>query len=138
MARANFRCPHCGDRYRITTFHLGYSQVVDMRCNRCSATVLVDIYSRHASRLHRENGGNYTPGYFRALTECLAPCACGGRFVYDAPFRCRRCNAEVSLAEIKRQINWWGSPDGRPGILMKRESACRWKGRAKNEAQPTS
>lgn len=32
--------------------------------------------------------------------------------------RCPPCNVELTIDQIKAQINWWGSDDGRPGVSI--------------------
>jgi hypothetical protein len=52
-------------------------------------------------------------------------CECGGNFSHLALYRCPHCNSEMTIDQIKPQINWWGSPNGIPGIFI---VGAKWYG----------
>jgi hypothetical protein len=130
MKRHPFKCPNCSSNYDIWTYHIGFSDVNEHRCDGCPTVMMVDIYSPVALQVRREIFGEGGPKNkdeaFSKLDEALSrlservgPCHCGGKFSHKALHRCPQCNAEITMDEIKRQIKWWGSADGRPGVVTK-------------------
>jgi hypothetical protein len=61
---------------------------------------MVDFYHPPMDRL--DNQG------LSAIEKALKPCECGGKFKYKAPHRCPKCNCEIKLTEIAKQIKWSG------------------------------
>jgi hypothetical protein len=101
----------------------------ELHCEKCPTVMLVDTYSEVADQVGAEIYGKSGPkskkeafskleSLFLRLAELIGQCHCGGTFSYHAPYRCPVCGNGITLEEIKQQINWWGSPDGRPGVVM--------------------
>lgn len=110
----SFTCPSCHQTYSIQNYNLGMSDCIELRCDRCSTTLQVGLYEETVNIFH-DKYGLYTSGFFANLYNSLRNCHCGGRYSTDAAYRCRECNAPVSLDEIKKQIGYKGIT---PGIAM--------------------
>ena len=117
MKKHDFTCPHCEKTYKINTYHIGYSDICELRCDSCSATLMLDIYSSNYLNLYKKHS-SYDEKFVRDLESMLNPCKCGGTFRLDAPYRCKYCNKQIELADIKRQIDFVGIESGRPGIII--------------------
>jgi len=100
MEAFDFTCPVCDEEYIIQIYSGGMGDADPMWCVDCSATVIFDV---HDVLLGRKKN---------------LVCECGGKLSRIAPLRCPKCNSIVDISEIKKQINWWGSEDGRPGVIM--------------------
>ena len=96
------RCPSCEQQFRIWTFSIGMSDLVQFQCSNCPTVLAIEPSYAHVT--HNRYAG------FR--------CECGGEFRMDAPFHCPHCNAAFSMDQLKAQINWWGTPDGKPGVCI--------------------
>jgi len=130
MRRHDFRCPGCTNKCSIWTYNIGMSDIdAELHCEKCPTVMLVDIYSAVADQVRTEIYGKLGPktkeesyskreSYFVRMTELVGRCHCGGSFSHRALHRCPICGDGITLEEIKRQINWWGSQDGRPGVVM--------------------
>ena len=120
MSRYKFECPHCKQSYKITLYHPGYSDVIPVRCSKCSIHTDFDIYDGRVRELYKRGGQEL-------FEEALASCECGGRFSEDAPYRCRVCNHAVSIEEMKAQTRAWfgaarlGRRIGREHVLPKQK-----------------
>lgn len=94
-------CPACTRTFSIWTYSIGMADITEYRCDRCPNTAA------------------FTAPYNRPLSGVvLPPCSCGGQFRQESLHRCPLCNAELTIDQIKAQINWWGSADGRPGVSI--------------------
>ena len=134
MKKHKFTCPSCSKTYEIKTYNTGTNDVMELFCDYCGATLNLDLYDRRVLELDKKYR-EYSKEYFAEIESILNPCECGGRFRFDAPPRCKFCRAVVDLEEIKRQINWWGSKDGRPGLIMSRSAPASkaWRKIAKRD-----
>lgn len=94
-------CPTCHGHFQIWTYGLGHSELIEYRCTLCPITLALSPYEP-------------VPGGH------LPKCPCGGSFSTAALHRCPLCNAELPMDWIKSQINWWGTPDGVPGVTVTR------------------
>ena len=117
MEKHSFTCPHCEKAYTISTYHIDFSDVNELRCCSCASTLSLNIYSPKHLKLY-EKYGAYNENFVIELESMLKPCKCGGTFRFEAPYRCKFGKEELGLTEIKRQINLVGSEDGRPGLII--------------------
>ncbi len=120
MGNHKFTCPHCNNTYEILNYNIGFADAIELRCDRCPATLWVGLYDKEMNNFRKIDKEGYTEYDVEGIMSSLNPCDCGGLFDYHAPYRCKECNKEVDLDELIRQINWKGAPDGRPGIAMER------------------
>lgn len=118
MSEFKFECPNCSSNICLEIYSLGMADGLELRCDRCARTLLLSVYSKYLDFFYASYGGHICDEFKRNLENRLEPCSCGGVFRVDAPYRCPRCEAEIPLEEIKRQIRWWGSKDGRPGVVL--------------------
>lgn len=94
-------CPACAGTFGIWTYSIGMADITEYRCERCP------------------NTATFIAPYDRPLSRVVLPsCRCGGQFRQESLHRCPLCNAELTIDQIKAQINWWGSEDGRPGVSI--------------------
>ncbi|GMR07423.1 MAG: hypothetical protein BMS9Abin26_0426 [Gammaproteobacteria bacterium] len=100
MKPFDFKCPSCERKHIIQIYSGGMSDADSMRCTNCDATVIFDLY-------------DVALGGKKKLV-----CECGGKLSRIAPLRCPKCNNIVDISAIKKQINWWGSKEGSPGVIM--------------------
>jgi uncharacterized CHY-type Zn-finger protein len=129
-------CPHCHESFTLHTYNMGMSEVAfELRCTQCPAVLAVSVFSY----------STYAPWYIRLAIDTplvwffsllrpfgfevnipwesvyervsnkWSPCNCGGTFRHDAPLLCPLCLKAMTMAEIKQQINWWGTANGNPG-----------------------
>jgi hypothetical protein len=96
-------CSRCDGTFAILTFSLGMSDITQYRCAQCPNTLEVHLYSEFYP----------PPEVFPAFR-----CECGGPFHQSANHRCPLCKTEISMEQIKSDINWWGSADGIPGVRI--------------------
>ena len=96
------RCPSCERHFPIWTYSLGMSDLVQFQCTNCPIILATEL------PYDRVIGERYD--------ELL--CECGGEFRRHAPFHCPHCNAAFSLDQLKAQIDWRGTPDGKPGVCI--------------------
>ena len=96
------QCANCKHSFPIHTFPMGMSRLEVYPCAKCSTVLAFELpYQGHV------------PSTFEKFR-----CECGGEFRRGAPFHCPSCNAEITMATVKSQINWSGSADGYPGVCV--------------------
>lgn len=112
MTICNFKCPHCKEEYEIQNYSLGFADAHEMRCDSCSATLMVEFYHPPMDKLYFKG--------LNAIEKALNQCKCGGSFKYSSLYRCSKCNHVVELEEIARQIKWPGKlkPGFKPGVAL--------------------
>jgi hypothetical protein len=95
-------CPHCRVKFGIWTFSAGMSDLASLPCSNCPIVLLME------------------PPYDRAMPKVFADfrCECGGEYRLHSSYHCPNCNGQFSMDEVKRQINWWGAPEGAPGVCV--------------------
>lgn len=130
MRKHHFKCPSCTSEYDIWTYNIGMSDVdAELPCEKCPTIMIIDIYCPLSFQVSKEIFGEGGPknreeafskreAYFSRLSQLVGPCHCGGNFSHRAKYHCPKCGGDISMDEIKRQINWWGSDDGRPGLVI--------------------
>jgi len=118
MKKFHFICPSCNRRYFINIYSGDFADLYEMRCTKCSRTLLINQASDDFSKVFGRFGKNYTKEFDTELSQNLTECPCGGRFSAYASYRCPHCNFSIHIDEIKKQIKWWGSDDGIPGVIM--------------------
>ena len=95
-------CPGCERHFSVWTFSLGMSDLAQFQCTGCPIVLATELpYDRRIGEIYDR-----------------LSCECGGEFRRHAPFRCPRCNAPFSMEQLKAQIKWRGTSDGRPGVCI--------------------
>jgi predicted Zn finger-like uncharacterized protein len=118
MAEYPFKCPNCKETFTILNYSIGMSDILELRCSNCATTLHIGLYDHMIDVLYKQYG-LYTGNFFANLYNSLKPCKCGGHYSTNAAYRCRACNATVTLDEIKKQIDYKGTrPAATPGIAM--------------------
>ncbi len=118
MTEYPFKCPSCKETYTIQNYSIGMSDILELRCSNCATTLHIGLYDHMIGILYKKYG-LYTGSFFENLYNSLKLCKCGGHYRIDAAYRCRACNATVSMNEIKKQIDYKGThPAATPGIAM--------------------
>lgn len=130
MRRHHFICQSCSSNYDIWTYNIGMSDVdAEFCCEKCPTVMIVDVYSPVSFQVRKAIFGETGPknkeeafskqeAYRLRLSQLVGPCHCGGNFSHKTLHRCPVCGNGITMDEIKRQINWWGSSDGRPGVVI--------------------
>lgn len=98
MPTYQFKCPECSETYEIQNYNMGFSGAIELRCNNCSNTLMVNLYHPPMDKLRNASRSK--------IEKALNPCECGGHFKFDAPHRCQKCHSIVELVEIAKQIGW--------------------------------
>jgi hypothetical protein len=79
------------------SYHVGFSDIVQLYCATCEGVLLVDLYHPALSDLHswaeqNAKGFGFAPAdLWREFEARFRPCPCGGRFAYLNPPRCPHC-----------------------------------------------
>lgn len=107
-------CRACGAKFTVQTGGSRRSDV--LHCDVCGARMYVlhedlgDLYRRYLRHpkpyvygwtLQEDPGDGLNPAeYHAAVEDTLGPCACGGRFRYDAPPRCPTCRSTEEMWDV--------------------------------------
>jgi hypothetical protein len=96
--RSIIRCPSCGESFSVKQWWrwgVGNDDVFFLYCDSDSSLVLFD-----AETLPRELKGlspfSLDDDSKRSIEENLKPCPCGGRFRFDTPLLCPKCESAIS------------------------------------------
>lgn len=105
-----FSCPLCNSSYEIGLFRIEYlPEYSVLQCDSCAEQIAVKKHPNKGISFFKKIKIEYK----------LNSCSCNGRYKFKAPLRCPVCKNKVDIEEIKRQVKWWGTPNGRPGVCMK-------------------
>lgn len=90
-------CPGCQKDIELAQpylFHAAFIQRGFLYCDRCSHTLTIESGDPSYSKLVRSRHP-WTLSYRekRRVEAHLKPCECGGKFAFDIPPRCPRCQA---------------------------------------------
>jgi hypothetical protein len=88
-------CKSCGRLVPYAAWHLGFSGIIDLACDRCPDVLLVDDhehfpYGAATSKPTADYGRNWLED-IQKLDGILPGCPCGGRFAFMHPPRCPHC-----------------------------------------------
>jgi len=88
-------CPSCHEAlYQVD--HSPFYDADFLYCDRCPIHVEVSFDDARYRAVAQRLGPKPDPAQcMRAIEAALRPCACGGRFLYEAPRRCLHCPAPV-------------------------------------------
>jgi len=93
-------CPHCSKVIRLrqkNPYHAGFSNQGFMYCDSCSATLEFGSYNQEYVKIVGDKHPWMLSTEEKAKVEDhLRPCACGGRFRFDALPRCPFCDCELA------------------------------------------
>ncbi len=133
-----FTCPSCNKRYPIIIYNADFADLYEMRCSKCARTLLLNMAQNCFSRVFTQCGQIFNEHFDTLLAQAIKKCICGGEFSAYAPYRCPICNETVSMDEIKRQIRWWGSKEGMPGVIMwqRMKAGGIWKKKRSKTGNP--
>ncbi len=116
VGKNQFFCHECESSYPIEIYRIEYTdECFVLNCNQCALTLVI-IGDDWDAKLDPNKSKKI--GFEKYTEESLKPCRCGGVYRFSAPHRCPVCLSAVSIEVIKKQIDWWGTEDGIPGVVM--------------------
>lgn len=100
------QCPNCKENL-LWTEHSPFENGYYLYCNSCPNRVDVSIYDKTFSEIHdslsEKLGVGFRENYFAfimpIIEKKLAPCKCGGKYLFEAIRRCVYCSYPVIVGE---------------------------------------
>ncbi|HEX6373050.1 MAG TPA: hypothetical protein VF006_29275 [Longimicrobium sp.] len=81
-------CDHCGETFRLQSFHAGFSDLVYMYCSQNPHTLVASSFLEDAPPVLGEANTESVARFEKRLPACAE---CGGEFRYFNPLRCPHC-----------------------------------------------